>query len=84
MAEDHDIYRESALAAQVESIEAAVRRLDDTTLAAAERIRDAERGYVEGTLAHPDAIAVFDAASSEAPHAAGLVAWLSNVRHVHY
>jgi hypothetical protein len=84
MAEDHDIYRESGLAAQVESIEAAVRRFDETTLAAAERVRDAEQGYVEGTVAHPDAVAVFDAASSEAPHAAGLVALLSNVGHVQY
>jgi hypothetical protein len=84
MAEDHDIYRESGPAAQVESIQAAVRRLDETTLAAPERVRDAEQGYVEGTAAHPDAVAVFDAASSEAPHAAGLVALLSNVRHVQY
>jgi len=84
MPEDHDTYRESGLAAQVESIEATVRRFDETTLAAAERIRDAEKRYVEGTLAHPDAVAVFDAASSEAPHAAGLVALLSSVRHVQY
>jgi len=82
MAEDHDTYRESGLAAQVESIRATVGRFDVATLAAAERIRDAEKRYVEGTVAHPDAVAVFDAASSEAPHAAGLVALLSNVESV--
>src|SRR5215831_3825771 len=84
MAEEHDTYRESGLAAQVESIRATVRRFDETTLAAAERIRDAEKRYVEGTLAHPDTVAIFDAARSEAPHAAGLVALLTNVRHVQF
>ena len=39
-------------------------RLDEATLAAAERIRDAEKRYFEEALADADAIAIFDAVSS--------------------
>jgi hypothetical protein len=82
MAGGPDKYRESGLAAQVESIRAAVRRFDEATLAAAERIGDAEKRYVEGALAHPDAVAISDAVSSGSPHAAGIITMLSNLESV--
>lgn len=42
-------------------------------------IRDAEMRYVEGTLPHAEAVAIFDAASAAVPHAASLVTLLSNI-----
>src|SRR5262249_57359648 len=82
MAGDQDKYRESGLAAQVDSIRDTVRRFDGATLAAAERIRDAEKRYVEGALAHADAVAISDAVSSGSPHAPGIIAMLSNLESV--
>jgi hypothetical protein len=82
MAGDQDKYRESGLAAQVDSVRDTVRRFDEATLAAAERIRDAEKRYVEGALAHADAVAIFDAVSSGSPHAPGIIAMLSNLESV--
>jgi len=82
MAGNQDKYRESGLAAQVDSIRDTVRRFDEATLAAAERIRDAEKRLVEGSLAHADAVAISDAASAGSPHAAGIVVMLSSLEHV--
>lgn len=73
-----DIYHASGLAAQADSIRDTVKRFDETTLAAAESIRDAEKRYLlEASLAAPEAEAIFDAASAAAPHAPGIVALLA-------
>ena len=82
MAQDQDEFRESGLAALAAHIRETAGRLDETTLAAADRIRDAERAYFEGTLEHADASAIYDAASAAAPHAPDLVRVLSNVDHL--
>jgi len=84
MIRDQDKFHESGLAAQVAGIRDTVRRFDETTHTAAERIRDAEKRYFEGTLAHADAEAIFDAASAVAPHAPGVVTLLSNLDHLPY
>jgi hypothetical protein len=52
-------------------------RFDEATLAAAESIRDAEKRYLEGTLPHAEAEAIFEAATAAVPHAASLVSLLA-------
>ena len=76
------MYRESGLAAQVHGIEDTVQRFDEATLAAAERIRDAEERLAEGSLAHADAVAILDAATSGFPHAPGINTMLSTLQSV--
>src|ERR1022692_605774 len=73
-----DIYHASGLAAQVDCIRDTVKHFDETTLSAAESIRDAEKHYLlEASLAAPAAEAIFDAASAAAPHAPGIATLLS-------
>jgi hypothetical protein len=68
-----DKFHESGVAAQVDRIRDTISRFDEATHAAADSIRNAEKHYMEGTLAHADASAIFDAASVIAPHAPGVV-----------
>jgi hypothetical protein len=63
------LLRNSGVSAEIERIKTTVRRLDDTTLAAAESHRSAEKCLHEGTLTQSEADAIFDAASAAAPHA---------------
>jgi hypothetical protein len=51
MAGRRDKHRQSGLAAQIHSIRDTVQRFDEATLAAAERIRDADKRLAEGSLA---------------------------------
>lgn len=76
-----DKYHESGLAAQVDSIRKTAKRFDETTLAAADSIRDGEKRFLESAsdAEKRSAEAMFDAASSAAPHAPNLVALLSNL-----
>ncbi len=79
MAEENEQYRESDLAALADSIRATVRRLDESALAAAERIRDAETRLGEGTLTQADAEAKSAAAYAASPYARGIITMLSNL-----
>jgi predicted nucleotidyltransferase len=76
-----DKYHESGLAAQVDSIRKTAKRFDETTLAAADSIRDGEKRFLESTsdAEKRSAEAMFDAASAAAPHAPNLVRLLSNL-----
>ena len=76
-----DKYDESGLAAQVDSIRKMAKRFDETTLAAADSIRDGEKLFLESTsdAEKRSAEAMSDAASAAAPHAPNLVALLSNL-----
>src|SRR5262249_22489107 len=82
MAGRQDIYRQSGLAAQVDSIRNTIKRFDEATLAAAYSIRDAEMRLVEGTLSQADAEAIWDAACAVAPHGPGIITMLSNLESV--
>src|SRR5215470_3887298 len=74
--------RDSGVSAQIERIKATVRRLDDTTQAAAESHRSAEKRLHEGTLTQSEADAIFDAASAAAPHAFNVLVLLSALNSV--
>jgi hypothetical protein len=71
------LLRDSGVSAEIERIQATVRRLDDTTHAAAESLRSAEKRLHEGTLTQAEADAIFDAASAAAPHAFNVLVLLS-------
>jgi len=72
-----DKFHGTDIAAQAESIRAKATRFDEATLAAAKSIREAEKRFLKGTLAQADAGAVFDAATTAAPHAPDLVTVLA-------
>jgi hypothetical protein len=76
------LLRDSGVSAEIERIEATVRRLDDTTHAAAESLRSAEKRLHEGTLTQSEADAIFDAASAAAPHAFNVLVLLSALNSV--
>jgi hypothetical protein len=82
MAGDQDEYRESGLAAQVDSIRNTIKRFGEATLAAAYSIRDAEIALVEATLTHADAKSIWDAACAVDPHAPGITTMLSTLESV--
>jgi len=84
MTRAQDKLHESGIDAQVESIRATISHFDETTQAAAARIRDAEKRCIKGTLAHADAVAIYDAAAAVAPHAPGAVTMLSNLASLPY
>lgn len=79
MSRYQDKYHESGLAAQVDSIRKTATRFDETTLAAADTIRDGEKLFLESTsdAEKRSAEAMFDTASAAAPHAADLVRLLA-------
>jgi hypothetical protein len=72
-----DQFHETGIAVQAERIRATARLFDETTLAAMESIREAEKRLLEGTLEQARAEAMFDAATATAPHAPGLVTLLA-------
>ncbi len=76
-----DKYHESGLAAQVDNIRKTAQRFDETTLAAADSIRDGEKRFLESAsdAEKRSAEAMFDTASAAAPHAPRLVTLLSNL-----
>jgi len=76
------LLRDSGVSAEIERIRATARRLDDTTLAAAESHRSAEKRLHEGTLTQSEASAIFDAASADAPHAFSLLVLLGALGHL--
>src|SRR5262245_3791197 len=79
MAGDQDKYRDSGLAAQVDSIRNTIKRFDEATLAAAYSIRDAEIGLGEATVTQPAAESIWDAACAVDPHAPCIISMLSNL-----
>jgi hypothetical protein len=84
MVPDQDRFRESGLAAQVARIRDTVGRFDETTHAAADRIRDAEVRFFEGTIEQAEASAIYEAAVGVVPHAPDLVRMLSNLDYLPY
>ncbi len=72
-------YPGSGVSAQADSIRATLRRFDETTLAAAYSIRDAEIRLVEGALTQEEADAIWDAAWALNPYAPGIIMMLSNL-----
>jgi hypothetical protein len=72
-----DAFTETEIAVQAERIRATARRFDETTLAAAQSIRDAEKRLHAGTLSQADADAALDAASAVFPHVVSLVTLLA-------
>jgi len=68
--------RNSGVSAEIERILGAVRRLDDTTLAAAESHRSAEKRLHEGTITQSEAEAISDATTAAAPHALNVLVLL--------
>lgn len=79
-----DRFHESGLAAHAQSIRATVRRFDEGTLAAAERIRDAEKRLVEATgdADRRSAEETLDAAIAAAPYAPGILRLLAVLDHL--
>jgi len=78
------VFHDSGLAAQAEKIREAIGRLDEATHAAADRIREAEKRYLAGTLEQADASAIYDEACAVAPHAPDVVRMLSNLDYLPY
>ena len=79
MLRDQERFHDSGLAAQVDNIRNTIERFDESTLAAAYSIRDAEMRLGEATLTQADAEAIWDAACAVAPHAPGIITMLSNL-----
>jgi hypothetical protein len=79
MLPDQERFHDSGLAAQVDNIRNTIKRFDESTLAAAYSIRDAEMRLGKATLTQADAEAIWDAACAVAPHAPGIITMLSNL-----